>query len=485
MLLTAILLLMHLYPGNAYYLSDRGDDSGPGTRRHPWRTLARASQATLGPGDALYLRGGDTFAGMLVLDSADAGQAGAPVTVASYGPGRATIDAGAGTALWIDRTSHVQVRDLVLRGAGRKTGNRQAGMWLRQAADIAVEDVEVYGFQKAGVEMYECARVRLLRVYAHDNGFAGISSGGAYGRRANRQLYVGYCRAENNPGDPSNLDNHSGNGIVLSEVDTALIEYCVATGNGWDMPRQGNGPVGIWVWNAHAAVIQHCIAHHNRTAPGAADGGGFDLDGGVTASVIQYCLSYENDGTGYGLFQFEGALPWVGNTVRYCISENDGQTGKPSVLLWNGSSNPDDLRGCELYHNVFRNDSGAVVGFLDDKHRDFFFRNNIFIGPRALFQGSSMQVRYEGNLWWTGVADSLPDPAAVRADPAFVHMGRTTLDDPTRLAGLPGYRLRPDSPARGAGVDLRARGIDSGTRDFFGQQVPGGDRPHIGIDQQR
>ena len=98
------------------------------------------------------------------------------------------------------------------------------------------------------------------------------------------------------PGDPSNLTNHSGNGIVVGNVSDAIIEYCEASNNGWDMPRKGNGPVGIWAWNADRVTIQFCISHDNKS-PGD-DGGGFDLDGGVTNSVLQYNLSYNNDGPG-------------------------------------------------------------------------------------------------------------------------------------------------------------------------------------------
>jgi hypothetical protein len=46
------------------------------------------------------------------------------------------------------------------------------------------------------------------------------------------------------PGDPSILNNHSGNGIVVGNAEKVTIEYCEAANNGWDMPRQGNGPVG-------------------------------------------------------------------------------------------------------------------------------------------------------------------------------------------------------------------------------------------------
>jgi len=57
------------------------------------------------------------------------------------------------------------------------------------------------------------------------------------------------------------------------------------------------GGVGIWAWDSNDIVIQHNIAHHNRT--GSYDGGGFDLDGGVSNSIMHYNLSYENDGSGY------------------------------------------------------------------------------------------------------------------------------------------------------------------------------------------
>ena len=92
------------------------------------------------------------------------------------------------------------------------------------------------------------------------------------------------------------------------------------------MPRQGNGPVGIWAWMSDHVKIQYCISYKNRTSRGGKDGGGFDLDGGVTNSLIQYCLSYENEGAGYGLFQYPGASDWSNNIIRYSVSINDART---------------------------------------------------------------------------------------------------------------------------------------------------------------
>ena len=55
------------------------------------------------------------------------------------------------------------------------------------------------------------------------------------------------------------------------------------------------------------------------------DGDGFDLDGGVTNSVIQYCYSHDNDGPGLMLYGYTdaGVATWNNNTIRYCVSQND------------------------------------------------------------------------------------------------------------------------------------------------------------------
>ena len=171
-------------------------------------------------------------------------------------------------------------------------------------------------------------------------------------KKSNHDIYIGYCRAENNPGDPSNLNNHSGNGIVVSACTKVLIEYCTATNNGWDMPRKGNGPVGIWAFEADSVVIQHCLSYRNKTSVGGADGGGFDLDGGVTHSIVQYCLSYENQGAGYCLFQYLYASPWHDNIFRYNISENDGAVSDAhgGVYIWNSAKlTPDQFYNCRFY----------------------------------------------------------------------------------------------------------------------------------------
>ena len=206
---------------------------------------------------------------------------------------------------------------------------------------------------------------QITNVNAHNNGYAGIYVSGM-DKTLLSNIYIGYCTADNNPGDPTVLDNHSGNGIFAYNASNVTIEYCKASENGWDMPRIGNGPGGIWVAEVDSAVIQYCISHDNKTSVGGQDGLGFDLDGGTTNTVIQYCLSYNNHGAGYGIFQYNGATDWKNNTVRYCISENDGNvSAMGSIYFWNGSGQDEQFQGFEFYNNVVYNANGPALAFLE------------------------------------------------------------------------------------------------------------------------
>ena len=64
--------------------------------------------------------------------------------------------------------------------------------------------------------------------------------------------------------------------------------------------------VGIWTYASNRVTIRSSESYGNRTG-GHADGGGFDLDGGVTNSVIEYCYSHDNDGPGFLVWNYEGA----------------------------------------------------------------------------------------------------------------------------------------------------------------------------------
>ncbi|MGZ3873490.1 MAG: right-handed parallel beta-helix repeat-containing protein [Mucilaginibacter sp.] len=388
-----------------YYVSVRGNDANEGTKAFPFKTINKINSLVIKAGDKIFFEGGQTFIGSLKMADV-AGDKLHPVVISSYGPGRAVINADSTTAIVLAKTKYINIFNLHLKGAGRKNGNRENGLNINYSNHINIKNVEIDGFQKAGLLVYASAAVNIGSVSAHENGYAGISVEASGGKTETHDIQIWYCRAENNPGDPANKGNHSGNGIIVGHSTHVLIDHCTANNNGWDMPRVGNGPVGIWAYEADRVIIQHCLAYQNKTAKGAEDGGGFDFDGGVTNSIIQYCVSYENQGSGYCLFQYAGATPWHNNTIRYNISENDGavSASKGGIFVWNSSRDAGQFHDCRIYGNIIYNAKVAAISFAKPNHnKGFRYCRNIFVGKDELLIGKDTldKSEYMGNDWWS------------------------------------------------------------------------------------
>ena len=479
-----------------YHVSPTGSDSNPGTAAEPWQSIAKANSVNLEPGDRVLFEGGKTFDGTILLDGKDSGTSDKKVVVSSYGEGRATINGGNGSGLVAEGCSYLVIRELNFVGSGRKEGNTENGVSLSDGEGLEVDEIDVSGFRGSGLLLGGLRDARATHVYAHENGAGGIAVGGGRppDERWSERVYIGYCVAENNPGNPVNLTNHSGNGIVVGTVKQCVIEYCEAMNNGWDMPRKGNGPVGIWAWNADKVVIQFCVAHHNKS-PGW-DGGGFDFDGGVTNSIMQYNYSYENDGPGYFLCQYPTASVWKNNIVRYNISVNDGAKNNVGCGI-EVIANDKGMSDAEVYGNTVYNEKGGAVGFHSIPVPGVRFRNNIFVTRGEIIEGDWSHARFEGNSYWridggefgVGGYESLEDWAAATgqekigdaivgryADPLLVEAGSVPEIKPEDLAKLAAYQLREGSPCLGAGIPVE----DNGGRDFWGNGLPDDEKPSIG-----
>jgi hypothetical protein len=77
--------------GNAFYVNcSTGKDTNPGTAAAPWKSLTKASAATLGAGDQLLLARGCVWDGQR-LDAPWNGTAAAPITIGAYGDGARPI----------------------------------------------------------------------------------------------------------------------------------------------------------------------------------------------------------------------------------------------------------------------------------------------------------------------------------------------------------------------------------------------------------
>ena len=187
-----------------YYLSPQGSDVNPGSRQQPFQTIDQLNRIDLQPGDRVLFEGGNSYSGTITLDRDDSGEADRPVVLTSFGAGRALINGGNNQGLVLENCAFVLAQDLSIQGLGRKTGNSANGIEILHAQNITISRVEVSGFQHSGIHISGSQHIKLTGIHAHDNGAAGISSSDDM----SEDIYVAQCLAENNPGDPTILDNH-------------------------------------------------------------------------------------------------------------------------------------------------------------------------------------------------------------------------------------------------------------------------------------
>jgi hypothetical protein len=492
-----------------YYVRSDGDDSRSGTTAdQAWSTLKNVAKLTLKPGDQILLQGGAVFQGPLQLGESCQGTPDRPVMVTSTGSGRAVIFGGDRDAVRVVAAKGVALSNLTLLGSGTRKNDMGAGIFVHKASAVTIDRVETSGFQHGGIFIDASDDVRITNVYAHNHGFAGIVSGYRYEMNLpttpSRNLYIGHCRTLNNPGIPTR-PGVSGSGICLWYVDGAVVEYCESAYNGYDViqaPGWEAGPVGIWTAKSRRVIFQLCISHDNRSTTG--DGGGFDFDSGTHDSIMQYCYSYGNAGPGFLLCPFEANDEHgiTNCTIRFCVSENDGQKA-PGASLY--AFNTAFQKNIQIYNNIFYSGEGRTcVSSTPAMTSSFAFRNNLFIvRGKGTFVRKLNGAIFQGNVYWnpdapgnwdgaTTLADwqakgyeMLGDrPVGLHVDPQLPAMGRgEKLTDPTKLKQLKAYVPLIASPLIGAGLDLQSLfGLDIGPHDFVGRPLPAKGPWNVGSD---
>jgi hypothetical protein len=260
------------------------------------------------------------------------------------------------------------------------------------------------------------------------------------------------------------------------------------------MPRIGNGPVGIWAWDSDSVTIEHCLSYRNKTSKGGEDGGGFDFDGGITNSVIQYCLSYENEGGGIGLFQYDKAGPWENNTIRYNISINDGSVSaaKAGIYIWS-TNKIYKLKNCKIYNNTIYNNKNAAIGYAPlTVSEDFVFYNNILFGKKEIISGNTITGKYLGNCWWSfddGFnVNQIKDintwriqkkqekldgnPTGINVDPGFTSLSSISITDAKMLPAFQSAKI-VNQLLVNVGINIHQLfGLQTGEKDFNENTAP-------------
>ncbi|MDT0647484.1 hypothetical protein RM545_12360 [Zunongwangia sp. F260] len=508
-------------PSTTYYVSAEGDDSRNGlSSNSAWKNISMINDIDLQPGDQVLFEGGQVHNGNLYLDSNDANNPANPVLIGSYGTGRATINAGDEFGIYAYNTAGIKVNNLVVAGSGAETNTKDGITFYNDLPGdvtldfVEVTDCEIYGFRKSGITIGAYngnsgfSNVLIENNKVHDCLDKGITSYGYFSSTktgyAHSNIIVRNCEVYNITGYSKN--SHSGNGIVLSDVQNSVIEQCTVYNCGSGNTNCG-GPVGIWYWDADQVTIQYCEAYNISSGTGC-DGGGFDLDGGVTNGIMQYNYSHDNDGAGYLIGQFTGARPMKNITVRYNISQNDAATNGGSVYLFNGNEVMQDIYvynntlylsekssntaaanikysswypvkdNINFYNNILYADNGADLVSIPSNY-DGKFAGNLY------YSSGSFQLKFQGT-YYNSLEDFRSTGNEIHNEELLGYEGKPLLNNAGKgstigfgndLTTLEAYKLQTTSPAINEGVELP---FSSGNHGFFGNKLSENTYPDIG-----
>jgi hypothetical protein len=514
-----------------YYVSPSGDDDNSGTSPElAWATIGKVNTVTFSAGDSILFEGGQTFSGQLVFND-EAGTSTSPITVSSYGTGRATlsnstmgVEGIASTGLGIYDNAGFEINNLILVGPGNVGDRWDENVGLRFDADlgtsgarvdyIRIDNVEVseysgYGILFMGAGYTGFRDVEITNCVLHHIGKEGICTKCAewpMSAASHNDFYIADCEMYHISG-VGTRDPHSGSGINLSAIDGGLIEFCVAHHCGYRCLAEGGGPLGIWCWEAENLVFQFNEVYDQQTLGG--DGGGYDLDGGSSFCIVQYNYSHDNFG-GNLLMQFGKSRPAHDYIFRYNISSNDCQlNGMGAVTFYTDvGTQPYNV---EVYNNTFYlgPDSAPDASAIDfwywkgGSYSNVNLRNNIFMaeaGKRLITYDLIGGITFQNNIYWQSgaplvitdplgtVYNSLDawraasgqemldgQPVGMEISPQLVDVHDHPVLGPHNLANLGGYELKSVSQCRDTGLDLLTLfGIDPGTQDYYSNSIPQG-----------
>jgi hypothetical protein len=406
-----------------YYINSRwGDDTHKGTDMdHPWKSLRNLEQRPFLPGDSILFAKGSTFTGGFVFKQS--GTAGKPIVFGSY-------SAGAQVVLSHKRTELTE--QFLKYGAG-------------PAPSFTNPD---WSALNGNIFRIEGNYVTIENLYFHDN----TNPPGSNLKNKNVQkLGVIYFATGTHHNILKNCEFfHTPVAVKVKGMHNLITRNYMH--DAADAMAYSWGPIAIMVVSKHNEISYNKVTNYGSYGgPYGSDGGVIELDGvdddfNATNVNIHHNISINNHG-----FLEIAARNVDSIMVAYNLSDDRNQ------FIGGGS-----MKNVEVYNNtVIRTREPNVDRFIFwsfyPDGTAFNVRNNIFVlahdlqvfGPykkpvghvrTALDQPHDHNIYYSpGNANLIGVAAGKGDKVA---DPLFVD------------AQNGNYRLKDNSPARGAGVKL-------------------------------
>ena len=528
-----LLLSFSLCAQNQYYLSSStGNDNNNGSQTQPWKTLSKISNTTLGPGDTVYFKKGDTFRGHYVVNGSGTEQS--PITFTAYGTGNQPVisgsdhDDGGGDyreAILVENednmifedleiqnhrtTSRSTVGDLVSFGiqvisssAGTKNNFTFRGMTFKNVYGLYWVDPsnqsEFNAFEVSGLTFKSSWGGIINNVVVEDSYFTDLQRIGIH--------------IKNTSGKTSDKRNTN---IVVRRNEFFQIggtcvlpirtENCLIENNIFNQPgaKTNDKMIGrgsaVWNWYSINTIVQYNQAIN---AKGILDSHGIHVDHSNIDTFIQYNLMQDCEG---GFVEILGGNQRA--VYRFNISINDGWRVNPN---WTNSDHTiwlnDKIGGQSghpstdsyIYNNtIIINKSGndAFDTAIDINGQNTRIFNNIIYAVNGSGIGNQQgnyndsNLMMTNNLFFGNIRNNFKtiDANRIEADPQFYDEDR---------ADQYGFQIGASSQAIDAGAayagDYAHPAIPVGastifanveeypTVDFFGHSLSGDSTPNIG-----
>jgi hypothetical protein len=259
------------------------------------------------------------------------------------------------------------------------------------------------------------------------------------------------------------------------------------------------GDAGIWAYSSNDVTIQYNEAYDIEPSAytSGCDWDGFDLDGYVTNSTLQYNYSHDNFGGGFITYI---ATPWGPNTIRDNIAQNNATSthaanffgdfaitnysGSMSGLnFYNNTAFSDGPSGTDVFsiagnpatttiaNNIFYSSNGADLVYTEDAST-----SGIVLANNDYFATGPFKIGWLGTTYTTLAsyqAASGQDASSTSTNPLLVNAGSGGTCGGWSSSCPSSYELQHGSPMTGLGLNLNtAFGINPGTQDYFGDTIP-------------
>lgn len=453
------------------YIDCSATAAGSGTKKSPYNALASVNALNFTAGDEILLKSGTLCNG--TLSPQGNGALSKPVLISSYGSGALPIINGQGgeAAIKLLNQGGWHITKVAVTNPA-STVNARQGISItandnQTHSGIFVDHVSVYDVagqtnKATQSESYIVSAgilvdgsnftSRFNDVYVSSNNIQNCGGGGI-------KVRMGQMNNQGQNGHVWNnkIENIGGDGIVMSYVDSPLIDHneCSGLGSG-HYPWTGGNFAGIWVLGCHNAVMEYNIVHN--TLMSAFDSEAFDCDWGNTGNcTVQYNYGHDNAGGMFLNCDGCGTSGGANQFVRYNVFQNDCR------MYSNG-----DIPTLWFYNNVVYCPNQHFNLTVPPKSH---FWNNIFVGT-----ADSVLPTGSGIDWSYNIFETVPSPTNgtnnTVGDPGFVAPGTGG----NTTASVAGYKLKRGSIALGNGGVV----TNNGGLDFWGNIVSATAKPNRG-----